>query len=132
MRTFKNQKFTKIVLGFSNNTRRFTQPYYLDVDNPFTTKHSMFGAQSLHKPRIFFNYAVFVTFEPHKYCNWLLANIYKVLKKIGPLVINHIIVASIDVWQSYFAHTFCKIHFTLFFSPRKFTFFAIYAVFWAK
>ena len=31
----QNQKVPKIVLGFSNHAQRFTQPYYLDVDNPF-------------------------------------------------------------------------------------------------
>ena len=34
--------------------------------------------------------------------------------KRGKLVINQIIVASTDVWQSYFDHTFCKIHFMIF------------------
>ena len=31
---FKNPKFPKNVLGFSNYTQRFYPPYYLDVDNP--------------------------------------------------------------------------------------------------
>ena len=35
-----------------------------------------------------------------------------------------IIVSSIVVWQSYFAHSFCQIHFTLF--CRKFTFVVSY------
>ena len=30
----KNPKVPEIVLGFSNHAQRFTQPYYLDVDNP--------------------------------------------------------------------------------------------------
>ena len=50
--------------------------------------------------------------------------------KRGNFVINHIIVASIDEWQSYFAHSFCKIQFTLF--CCKFTFVAIYALFLVK
>ena len=37
----------------------------------------------------------------------------------------YLIVASIDVWQSYFDHTCCQTHFTLF--CREFTFVAIYA-----
>ena len=50
--------------------------------------------------------------------------------KRGKFVITHINVASIDVWQSYFAHSICKIHFTLF--CCKFTFVAIFALFQVK
>ena len=32
---YKNPKFPKNVLGFSNHAQRFIPPYYLDVDNPF-------------------------------------------------------------------------------------------------
>ena len=34
--------------------------------------------------------------------------------KWGTSLNNYIIFASIDVWQSYFTHTCCQIHFTLF------------------
>ena len=39
----------------------------------------------------------------------------------------YIIFASIDVWQSYFTHTCCQKHFTLF--CRKFTFVVIFTLF---
>ena len=44
--------------------------------------------------------------------------------------IIYITVASIDVWQSCFAHTSCQIHFTLF--CHKFTFVEIYVLFLGK
>ena len=59
-----------------------------------------------------------------------LVNCLFLLLKEKKLVFNHIVVASIDVWQSYFAHSFCKIHFMLF--CCKFTFLAIYSLFWVK
>ena len=40
---------------------------------------------------------------------------------------NYITVSSTDVWQSYFNHSFCQIHFTLFW--YEFTFVAIYEFF---
>ena len=43
---------------------------------------------------------------------------------------NYIILASMDRWHSFFAHTCCQIHFTLF--CRTFTFVKIYAVSWVK
>ena len=50
--------------------------------------------------------------------------------KRGTNLNNEIFVASMDVWQSYFTHSCCQIHFTLF--RRKFTFVAIYAFFAGK
>ena len=43
---------------------------------------------------------------------------------------NYIILASIDVWQSYFTHTCCQIHFALF--CFKLSLVAIYALFLGK
>ena len=40
-----------------------------------------------------------------------LVNCYLCTLKRGKLDINHIVVGSIYVWQSYFAQTFYKIHF---------------------
>ena len=42
----------------------------------------------------------------------------------------YMILAFIDVWQSYFTHTCCQIHFTQF--CRKFTFVAIFSLFLGK
>ena len=59
-----------------------------------------------------------------------LVNLKMLLKKEEENLINYIIVASIYVWQSYFAHTCCQIHFKLF--CREFTFVAIYTLFQVK
>ena len=67
-------------------------------------------------------YAGFFFYLFSKFLNFTL--------KKGEKKINFIIVASIDMWQSYFAQTCCQIHFTLF--CRKFTFVAINALFWVK
>ena len=53
----------------------------------------------------------------------IVGKLFTFTLKRGKLVINHIIVASVDVWQSYLAHTFCKVHFMLF--CCEFTFVAI-------
>ena len=42
--------------------------------------------------------------------------------KRGKYLINYVIVASIDVWESYFAHTYCQIHFMLFFFSLQINF----------
>ena len=58
-----------------------------------------------------------------------LVNLYFYFKR-GTNTINYIFIASIDVWQSCFAHTCSQIHFTMF--CRKFTLAKIYALFWVK
>ena len=58
-----------------------------------------------------------------------LVNLYFYFKR-GTNTINYIILASIDVWQSCFAHTCSQIHFTMF--CRKFTLAKIYALFLGK
>ena len=60
-------------------------------------------------------------------CRVILITFKLVYFKKRKFVIYNIIVASIDVWQSYFAHSFCKMHFTL--VCCKFTFLAIYTLF---
>ena len=50
--------------------------------------------------------------------------------KRGRNLNNYIILASIDVWQSYFTHTCCQIHLTL--VCRQFNFVAIYTLFFSK
>ena len=50
--------------------------------------------------------------------------------KRGKHLVDYVIVSYLDAWQSYFAHTYCQIHFTLFCS--KFTFVEVYALFWVK
>ena len=50
--------------------------------------------------------------------------------KRGTNQIIYIILASIDVWQSCFAHSGCQIHFTLF--CAKLTFVQIHALFRVK
>ena len=57
---------------------------------------------------------------------FLFGKYLNIAVKRGFIVYYYIIVASIDVWQSYFAYTCCQTHFTLFF--RKFTFVASYAL----
>ena len=62
---------------------------------------------------------------------WLWFNIKKKKSlKRGKEIIYDIIVASVVVWRSYFAHSCCQIHFTLF--CCKFTFVVIYAPIWGK
>ena len=56
--------------------------------------------------------------------------LFMVILKNRKTFINHIFIASIDVWQSKFDHTFCKIYFTLF--RHELNFVAIYTLFWVK
>ena len=58
--------------------------------------------------------------------DFYLVNFLNIAVKRGFFVYYYIIVASTDVWQSFFAHTCCQTHFTLFY--REFTFIASYAL----
>ena len=55
-----------------------------------------------------------------------LVNFYILLSKEDFLNYYYIIVSSIDVWHSYFAHTCCQTHFMLF--CHEFTFVTSYAL----
>ena len=56
---------------------------------------------------------------------WFSIKYFFLLKKEEKKINHDINVASIVVWRSYFAHSYCQIHFTLF--CRKFTFVVSYA-----
>ena len=69
-------------------------------------------------------------------CNFLILGvtflafhweIFTFILKIGTNKLNYIILASIDMWESSFAHTCCQINITLF--CQRITFVKIYALF---
>ena len=96
--------------------------FLLIVFVKFVTKSTLFCCQSELRCNFMFFAVIHMALKKSKLATLIL--------KRGNILICDIFVASIVVWRSYFAHSCCPIHVTLFY--RKLTYVVIYALVFGK